>query len=129
MFHDYDIVNEFGEEVGAVVDDIFVLYGEEMGFVSDIDAFRVWLWHKGLDAVERRQKMTVVDLVCTAHNMIDRYVVSHNKHCWTYERISEIAKDFGTYAVSSWFYDEEERVLIINIQAVQTVFFIFQSQT
>lgn len=56
MFHDYDIVNEFGEEVGAVVDDIFVLYGEEMGFVSDIDTLRVWLWHKGLDAVERRQR-------------------------------------------------------------------------
>lgn len=49
---DYEVVNEFGEVVGEVKNEIFTLYGGERGFVGDVDTLRVYLWHLGLDMVE-----------------------------------------------------------------------------
>lgn len=52
MPKNYNVVNEFGEVVGTVKNDVFILYRAEMGFVGDYDALYKYLWHLGLDLVE-----------------------------------------------------------------------------
>lgn len=47
----YNVVNEFGEVVGEVKNEIFTLYGGERGFVSDVNTLRKYLWTLGLDLI------------------------------------------------------------------------------